>query len=357
MRNDARGANSRAKSSALPFARTLYFTPLQTPLAAPFPQLLTYNVPGGKLNRGLTVVHTLEAVHAARGGGAPSEADVEAACVLGWAIEWLQASFLVADDIMDASVTRRGAPCWYRRPAIGMIAINDAFLLQSQMHRMLRRRFGASPHYAALLELFSHTKWQTELGQMLDLTTGPAPGAGAAAPDLARYTPARYALIVKHKTAYYSFYLPVMCGLVLGAGLEGGAGRDRPLARRILLAMGEYFQVQDDYLDAFAPPEVLGKVGTDIADGKCSWLVVQALARASAEQARVLAEHYGRHGAASEAAVKQLYRELALEEAFRAYEAASYAELSALIAQVGAAEGLPEEAFTMLLEKIYKRKM
>jgi farnesyl diphosphate synthase len=314
--------------------------------------MLTYNVPGGKLNRGLTVVHTLESVLAGRGERA-SPAQVEGACVLGWCIEWLQASFLVADDIMDASTTRRGSPCWYKRPTIGMIAINDAFLLQSHMYRCLQRYFGGTPHYLALVELFNHTKWQTEVGQMLDLTTGPMPGA-AEAPDLSRYTPARYALIVKHKTAYYSFYLPVMCGLVL-AGVD--SSRKRPLTSRILLTMGEYFQVQDDYLDAYAPPEVLGKVGTDIQDAKCGWLVVRALERASEAQRAVLQQHYGRHGEEDVRAVKALYLVLGLEEDFKAYEAQSYKALTEEIAQVKEAEGIPTEAFTSLLAKIYKRKM
>ena len=102
----------------------------------------------GKRNRGLSVIGSLR--HLVNLDEL-AEDDVKTAIILGWCVEWvcswkildheilsslfvlllkttfigvdpfccslfqLQAFFLVADDIMDESLTRRGKPCWYKK--------------------------------------------------------------------------------------------------------------------------------------------------------------------------------------------------------------------------------------------------
>lgn len=305
---------------------------------------IDHNVPGGKLNRGLSVVDTVATL---KGGfDKLSETEVFQAAAVGWCIEWLQGYFLVIDDIMDASITRRGQSCWYRMPKIGMIAINDAVLLNSHIFLVLRRHFRSHTAYTQLVDLFNEVTYQTACGQMLDLITTPEGEV-----DLSKYTMATYLKIVQYKTAYYSFYLPVAAALMLVGEADAALAAQ---AKSILVKMGTYFQVQDDVLDCFGDPAVIGKVGTDIEDTKCSWLVVTALQRASEEQKGVIEANYGKNDVECVAQIKQLYTEMNLQDVFSVYELESYAEITAAIAQVGSKP--LREALTNFLKKIYKRQ-
>lgn len=265
--------------------------------------------------------------------------------LVGWCIELLQAFFLVADDIMDGSVTRRGQPCWYKKDGIGLDAINDAFLLEASIYRLLRKHCRDQPYYVNLLELFTETSFQTELGQALDLLTAP-PGHI----DLNRFTIERYRAIVKYKTAFYSFYLPVAAAMYM-AGFTSEEEHNN--AKHILLEMGEFFQIQDDYLDCYGDPTVTGKIGTDIQDNKCSWLVVTALEVMTPDQRAELEACYGRHDEASVEKVKALYSTLHMPELYCKYEDESYQRLQKLIARH--AENLPHSVFLNFAKKIYKR--
>ena len=58
--------------------------------------------------------------------------------------------------------------------------------------------------------------------------------------------------------------------------------------RTIMLEMGQFFQIQDDYLGCYGTADVIGKDSTDIEEGKCTWLIVVALQRATLEQRKIL---------------------------------------------------------------------
>nr|AKN52395.1 farnesyl diphosphate synthase [Panax japonicus] len=305
-------------------------------------RMLDYNVPGGKLNRGLSVIDSYKLL---KEGKELSDDEIFLSSALGWCIEWLQAYFLVLDDIMDSSHTRRGQPCWFRLPKVGMIAVNDGILLRNHIPRILKKHFRQKPYYVDLLDLFNEVEFQTASGQMIDLIT-----TLVGEKDLSKYSLPIHRRIVQYKTAYYSFYLPVACALLMsGEDLEKHTN-----VKDILIEMGTYFQVQDDYLDCFGAPEVIGKIGTDIEDFKCSWLVVKALELSNEEQKKFLHENYGKDDPTSVAKVKELYNTLKLQDVFAEYESKSYDKLIKFI------EAHPSQAVQAVLKsflgKIYKRQ-
>ncbi|ODM87554.1 Farnesyl pyrophosphate synthase 2 [Orchesella cincta] len=90
-----------------------------------------------------------------------------------------------------------------------------------------------------------------------------------------------YQLIRKHfrKTNYYTdlidLFLQVTQKTVLGQCLDTQTA-------------------VDDYLDCYGSEADIGKAGTDIQNGKCSWLFVRSQQLCSKEQLAMLFENYGK---------------------------------------------------------------
>lgn len=307
-------------------------------------RMLMYNVHGGKMNRGLMVVESGLLILESLGKPIPNETVVGLA-ILGWCIEWLQGWLLVADDMMDDSKTRRGQKCWYLNDDVQKIALNDAFMIEALVYKVLKRHFSTKPYYVQLVDLFLETTFQTECGQLLDTLCLNL--------QLTDFTIDRWTMIVKYKTAFYSFYASVALGMIV-SGISDVS--EYNACREILMIMGIYFQAQDDFLDCYGTPEQIGKIGTDIQDKKCGWLFVHAYhSLANPEQKALLDNLYGKCKAqsAEEQQIKDLYTSLGLKDLYQRYEQQSYDQIVSLKDTV---KQVPWAVFESFLKKIYKRQ-
>uniref|UniRef100_A0A2K5IYQ7 Farnesyl pyrophosphate synthase n=1 Tax=Colobus angolensis palliatus TaxID=336983 RepID=A0A2K5IYQ7_COLAP len=276
-------------------------------------EVLEYNAIGGKYPPGSTVL--------------PRKQDADSlqqALTVGWCVELLQAFFLVADDIMDSSFTFRGQICRYQKPGMDLDAVNDAILLEACIYHLLKIYCREQPYYLNLTELFLQSSYQTGIRQTLDLI--PAPQGNV---DLGRFTEKRHKYIVKYKTAFYSFYLPVAAAMYM-AGIDGK--KEHTNAKKILLGMGEFFQVQDDYLDLFGDPSVTGEVDSDIQDQKCN-----PEGKFRQKEAEKMAR------------VKALYEKLDLPAIFLQYEEDTYSHIIGFTKEYAAT--LPPASFRGLRTK------
>lgn len=220
------------------------------------------------------------------------------------AVELFHNFTLLHDDIMDNAPTRRGEPTvhvkWDENVAI---LAGDA--LFAHTHGMIAEEFPALA--AQLIQLYTRFALEVCEGQMEDMDLAAQPHATVDA----------YVAMIEKKTA-----------ALLGGALRLGAlAAGAPTAdQEILEAFGRHagigFQLQDDYLDAFADEETFGKkAGGDIIENKKTYLWLQAYAKANATQRAELdrwAATTG-HDDSKVAAVLALYSELGIDTDTRAY--------------------------------------
>lgn len=233
------------------------------------------------------------------------------------------------------------------------MSVNDGLMLNFAVYAFLAKSaIRQMKWYSEIVQVFLEYSEITVFGQMLDLLSNPP---GTPHVDISGFNETQYNSIANLKTSHSFYYGPVRLGLIMA---EVSDPRVYSKADEIVMRIGHLFQVQDDFLDVFGDATVMGKVGTDIMDGKCSWLIVQALKVASAKQRAVLVENYGVKDEAAAAKVKDVFQELELVDKFDAFEKQHAQEITALID--GMAQdfgGAKAQLFHRLLANIVGRKM
>lgn len=264
--------------------------------------------------------------------------------ILGWLVEIQNAGYLIWDDIMDGSETRRGNPCWYRRKDIGLMSINDGCLLTSTVFIVLKSHFKDHVAYNDLVEAFRETALQIELGQSYDLLTASSHYGG-----IAQFTREKYEFIIERKTAYYTSYTPMSIPLIY---LQLDTPKNLKEVYKVALSLGQYYQVRNDYLDVYGDPAITGKAGTDIQENKLTWPILEALDRCNEKQRTILERFYGSQDDQEVAKVLAVFDELNVKDLFDRWKNEKIATTRRMIEDVDESEGLSKEVFNIFLAKL-----
>lgn len=192
-----------------------------------------------------------------------------------------------------------------------MSSINDTFILQSLIPRLLNDTIPSKQKVFAIQKLFEDIKLRTEIGQMLDLHTVNQSEHSINYKYFcityyyySYFSLEYYMEIITNKTAYYTIFLPVYIGLVL---TENEDVYHSTMIQELCLVLGRFFQIRDDYLDVFADASVLGKEGTDIQEGKCSWVVLKVMTLCNDIDMEELKQNYGKEDTDKVKRVKEVF--------------------------------------------------
>ena len=207
---------------------------------------------------------------------------------------------LLHDDLMDNADVRRGHQTVHRR-----WDANKAILSGDSMLVLAYQRVAQVPadKLPQVLDLFTVTALEIGEGQEYDMSFETRNDV----------TEDEYIEMIRLKTSVL-----LACALKMGALLADAPKDDAERLYRLGEQIGLAFQLQDDLLDVYGDPEVFGKaIGGDITSNKKTYMLINAVNRANAEQRRELerwinAADFNRQEKV--AAVTRLYDEIGIRK-------------------------------------------
>ena len=187
------------------------------------------------------------------------------------AVEIFHNFTLMHDDIMDSAPLRRGSDTvhnkWNTNTAI---LSGDAMMILAYQALESYK----DPLFRKLNSLFSKTAIEVCKGQQYDLDFE----------TQLEVTQGDYLEMIRLKTAVL-----VGCSLKMGALIGGANQADSKNLYDFGVLLGIAFQIQDDYLDAYANPESFGKqLSGDIIENKKTILYHQAMENGSSKEKTAL---------------------------------------------------------------------
>ena len=207
---------------------------------------------------------------------------------------------LLHDDLMDNADVRRGHQTVHRRWDANKAILSGDSMLVLAYQRMQQVPADKLP---AVLDIFTETALEIGEGQEYDMTFETRNDV----------TEDEYIEMIRLKTSVL-----LACALKIGALLADAPQEDADRLYRFGEQLGLAFQLQDDLLDVYGDPKVFGKaIGGDITSNKKTYMLINAINRANAEQRKELeqwiaAKDFNREEKV--AAVTRLYDEIGIRQ-------------------------------------------
>ena len=256
--------------------------------------------------------------------------DVKPCLMPAIGIETFHNFTLLHDDLMDRAEVRRGKVCVHRKWNDNTAILSGDNMLVLAFQYMMQCDEAKMP---AIMRIFTKTAIEIDEGQQSDIDFETRNDV----------TEAEYIEMIRLKTSVL-----LACALQIGATLAGAPEQDTQALYHFGENLGLAFQLQDDYLDVYGDPKIFGKkIGGDILCDKKTYMLINALLHASANDRAELQRWIGNKECNPEEKIKAvtaLYTKIGVHRMAQERMNSYYAEAETCLAKVN----LPNERKQML---------